>query len=340
MTTFRFLILTDHSRHNKENSLYALAAALVQHPQCAQVAIASRGNASNTNFFYANENIPLQAILATARFTFDPTGKQFQEQTVAVNPSDFDVIFMRLPRPISTDFLSFIAQIASHKVIINDPKGIEKTSSKAYLLNFPHLCPPMALCRSIEQIQVFAQQFPIVLKPLKEYGGKGIVKIDGNQLWIGNRLYDTNVYLQKNQRYIEQEGYLAMKFLKNVSQGDKRILVIDGQILAASVRLPPKGSWMCNVAQGGQSLPAQVTEEETHLIQQISPALKQEGILIFGADTLVNDDGKRILSEINTLSIGGFPQAEAQTGRPIIAQTIQKIIDHVINQSQRKYTNY
>ncbi len=65
------------------------------------------------------------------------------------------------------------------------------------------------------------------------------------------------------------------------------------------------------------------------MIELIGPALKAEGILIFGADTLVNDDGKRVLSEVNTLSIGGFPPTQAQSGRPVVAQTIEKIVNYV-----------
>ena len=120
-----------------------------------------------------------------------------------------------------------------------------------------------------------------------------------------------------------------MKYLKNVTQGDKRILVVGGKIMAASLRLPAPNSWLCNVAQGGISVPSELEKEEIDIIKTISPRLEQEGIFIFGADTLVNDDGKRILSEINTLSIGGFPQAEKQTGKPIVQDTINKIIKYI-----------
>jgi glutathione synthase len=125
------------------------------------------------------------------------------------------------------------------------------------------------------------------------------------------------------------EGFLAMEFLKNVSQGDKRILVLNGQILASSLRLPAEESWLCNVAQGGHSVAAEATSEEIKIIETISPKLLEAGILIFGVDTLVANDGKRILSEINTLSIGGFPQAEKQTKKPILQQTINGIIKYV-----------
>ena len=127
---------------------------------------------------------------------------------------------------------------------------------------------------------------------------------------------------------IEKDGYLSMKYLKNVSEGDKRILVVGGEILASSLRLPAKDSWLCNVAQGGKSVSSEVTEREREIIQTINPTLKKKGVLIYGADTLVDDDGKRVLSEVNTLSVGGFPQAEAQTGKPVINTLISKIFEY------------
>ncbi|HAW03161.1 MAG TPA: hypothetical protein DCW83_00665 [Saprospirales bacterium] len=105
-------------------------------------------------------------------------------------------------------------------------------------------------------------------------------------------------------------------------------MVVGGKILAASLRIPAKGSWLCNVAQGGTSVYAEVTLQEREIINTITPKLAQYGIFIYGLDTLVADNGDRILSEINTMSIGGFPQAEAQTGRPIIKSLIDKIFEY------------
>lgn len=326
---YNFLVLTDHSGHSQENSIYALMAKLAQHPQCGNLAVASRGDSMNDDFFQNCQSSTLFAINTDSGFSFDATGQQFSKNISLVNVADYDVIIMRLPRPISNEFLDFITKIGQEKVIINHPKGIQLTSTKAFLLNFPEVCPAIRLCYSIEEILTFAKQFPIVLKPLKEYGGKGILKIDGDILNDGNNDFDTKSYLQNLKTYIEAEGFLAMEFLKNVSQGDKRILVVNGQILASSLRLPAENSWLCNVAQGGHSVPTEATSEEIKIIETISPKLLEAGILIFGADTLVANDGKRILSEINTLSIGGFPQAEKQTGKPILQQTIDGIIKYV-----------
>lgn len=327
----KFLVLTDHSGHSKENSVYALMKKLSEQPEVEKVMVASRGFEANDAFFKACSTDNVYAIPVTENFGFDMTKQQFSKRDYLVSVSDFDVIIMRLPRPVTENFLNFIAELGKDKVIINHPKGITETSTKAFLLNFPSVCPDMRLCYSIEEILDFSSKFPIVLKPLKEYGGKGLLKINGNQLNDGNEDFDTMTYLKQQKEYIKTEGYLAMKFLKNVSKGDKRILVVNGKILAASLRLPAEDSWLCNVAQGGTSTPSEVNADEIKIIETITPKLLEAGILIFGADTLVDDDGRRILSEVNTLSIGGFPQAEKQTGQPILQQTIDEIINYVKN---------
>ena len=213
-------------------------------------------------------------------------------------------------------------------MIVNRPSGIIRTSSKAFLLEVAEVCPPIRLVRSVEEVLAYAQEFPLVLKPLREYGGKGVIKIKGQDLDDGNQIYDAQKYLQQLRPVLESEGMLAMKFLKNVSQGDKRIIVVGGEIMACSLRLPAADSWLCNVAQGGTAVAATAEPEERELVATIHPKLAAAGVLIYGVDTLVNDDGQRVLSEINTLSIGGFPQAEQQQGRPIIQPTIDKIFQY------------
>ena len=329
MKKYNILALTDHKKHSKENSIYALLSTLAIHPQCKNLEIASRANALNHSFFYEMNSTQVHVKKLDKNFAFQTDGKQFFEGLKQKNITEYDAILMRLPRPISDDFLRFLAEKANQIVIINHPLGIIKTSSKAFLLNFPECCPPMKICHSIAEIIDFAEQFPIVLKPLREYGGKGIFKIENGKVYENNTSYEIQTYLLNIKHQIETEGYLMMKYLKNVTQGDKRILVVGGKIMAASLRLPAPNSWLCNVAQGGISVPSELEKEEIDIIKTISPELEQEGIFIFGADTLVNDDGKRILSEINTLSIGGFPQAEKQTGKPIVQNTINKIIKYI-----------
>ena len=125
-----------------------------------------------------------------------------------------------------------------------------------------------------------------------------------------------------------------MKFLDQVVQGDKRIILAGNHILGSSLRLPAEGSWLCNVAQGGSSVSSGIDPEERELIAGVLPFLREEGILIAGIDTLVGDHGERVLSEINSLSVGGFLNLQEQSGKPIIQQLVQIIIDYVIKKNR------
>lgn len=329
----KVLILTDHSGHSAENSVYALARAMVHHAEIASVDVSSRGLQENADF-YSGDSSVLYASPVDSDFDFSEDGYYMQRRLRKVDSRGFDLVFMRLPRPLSDAQLIHIERVFAGCVIINKPSGIINTSSKAFLLNFPSSCPPMRLVSSVEEIMNFAENFPIVLKPLREYGGKGILKINGEKIDDGSTEYDTTQYLISLKPVIEKEGFLAMKFLKNVGEGDKRILVVGGEVLASSLRLPAENSWLCNVAQGGRSVPTEVTEEELQIVSMVAPRLQQEGVLIYGIDTLVNDDGKRVMSELNTLSVGGFPQSQKQTGRPVINKTLEIILSHA--RSERK----
>lgn len=324
----RILVLTDHSGHSDQNSIYAILNNMRLDQRCTSIHVASRGLAANDSFFLNMNEDGLHGVEIDHTFGYSQSGDAYSEGLSRLDLKSFDVVLMRLPRPVSDHFLKWLEDLFSHAVIINRPSGIIETSNKSFLVAFPDLCPDTKLCHSINDILAETQKYPIVLKPLREYGGKGLLKINGSVLNDGNRDHDTLNYLQTIKHEIEAEGYLSMRFLKNVSQGDKRILVVDGEILASSLRIPAEDSWLCNVAQGGTSVASEVTDREKQIINKINPSLRERGILIYGADTLVDDDGERVLSEVNTLSIGGFPQAEAQTGRPIIQLLINKIMDY------------
>ena len=328
MKKYKILSLTDHSGHTKENSIYAILKGLLRHQYTQQLTVASRGSIDNKSFFEGEQFGTLMGVHVDEQFSFKEDGSQFA-QAVEINPSEYDVIFLRLPRPVTDDFLMSLKSTFSRQVFINDPAGIIECSSKAFLLNFPDQCPPIKLCKSINDVLEFSKTQDIVLKPLKEYGGKGLLKITANVLNDGSSDHELLTYLPKIQKELEEDGYLAMKYLKNVSQGDKRLIVVGGEILAASLRLPPKDSWLCNVAIGGTSVASFADKEEEAIAKEVYPILLKKGILICGLDTLVDDEGKRVLSEINALSIGGFPQAEKQTGLPIIEMTVNKMFEYV-----------
>lgn len=335
MKKWRFLILTDHSGHSSENSLYALTRTLSADERTASVWVVSRGDERNEAFFSGRE-ASVYGIVANEDFDFSSAA--WSEGTRIDDWRAFDVVWLRLPPPADPAFFAFLKKPAPAASppdnrrlprIINDPCGILETGSKEFLLHFPEFTPAVRRVQRVAEVQSFAAEYPIVLKPLRDYGGRGLVKIIGREVeWEGKTL-SLAEFLESARANIEAGHYLAMEYLSRVTEGDKRILVVNGKILGASLRLPAPGEWLCNVARGGTSVPAEVSEEERSMVAAVSPVLKARGVVIYGADTLVNDAGKRVLSELNTNSIGGFPQAQAQSGRPVLQQTINGLYDYL-----------
>ena len=154
------MVLTDHRVHKARNPIYSLLPTLKAHPSTQIVDIASRGNPRNNPFF--EELIPqeLEVLRVEKGFSFEETGTQYLNSSVKNPIETYDAVLMRLARPVDINFMEFLSQWDNEVRFINHPMGIEHTSNKAYLLNFPSLCPPMKLCHSVEEILAFAHQFP------------------------------------------------------------------------------------------------------------------------------------------------------------------------------------
>lgn len=329
---YNVLVFTDHTKHSAENSLYALLNEMRKHSLCKKVEVASKGIDRNNNFFN-RKSIELFSTEVNEDFKYTKDGFFFSNDLKKINIDEFDLIWLRLPPPLSKTFLEFLSKVFSSKVIINNPNGILKTGSKEFLLNFAEVCPPMKICESLEDIIEIKNKFPIVLKPLRSYGGKGIIKIEDDIVSEENKTIFFDEFIQNFQ--LDKLPYLAVKFLKNVNKGDKRIVVVNGEIVGASLRLPQKNSWLCNASMGGSSHITTLEKEEEQIVATINPVLSKLGIAMYGVDTLVNDDGKRILSEINTLSIGGIKQIEELTQRPIVKQSIDLIWKYFLKNKQQ-----
>lgn len=326
MSNKNVLILTDHTKHSSENSLYDLSIKMLAHSKTHSVDIASRANPNNAAFFSSQRTASLWATPIDDTFAYSKEDHPLSKDFRPIDLKNYELVWLRLPPPLSSEFLDFISYVFPDSIIINNPKAIELTGSKKFLLNFPSVCAPMKVCSTIQEIKDFKLQYPIVLKPYNEYGGRGIVKIENDWVSTDGKTYSFDEFaMSYNQHPIE---YLGVKFLRNVSQGDKRIVVVNGQILGASLRLPAKNSWLCNVSMGGSSNSAEVEKEEKEIVQLVNPILSKLGIVMYGIDTLVNDEGIRVLSEINTTSIGGLPQIAATKNEPLVEKAIDLIWEY------------
>ncbi len=321
----KVLFLTDHATHSVANSLYTLANAAYDHDIVDEVAIISRSYVQNEIFFDADFSQHPLGWRMSGPINYEMFRSLHGDDLEAMRVAEYDMIVLRIPRPISDDFLISLQQYSS-AVIVNNPLGIIKTSSKEYLLSFKNFTPPLRLCQSEADILEELDRYDIVLKPLREYGGKGILRIKDGRASSSD--IDTTIEEWLQLYRADPQVYLSMKYLKNVKEGDKRIVVSGGRILGVSLRLPAEGQWLCNVAQGGTGVQSAPTAREHEIVAHIAPILRQEGIVLFGLDTLVDDDGQRVISEINTLSIGGIAPLEEMTDQPLSTTIFNDFLDY------------
>ncbi len=321
------LVVTDHSTHSDTNSLYQLSQALLHNHRCGTIWVCSKGNQQNAAFFDGLAGAEIYAPAVTDQFAFDVSGSYFHQAVTPLERERIDVILVRMPQPVDSAFLFSLENIALPHHIINSPAGIVETASKAFLLEVSHLCPEPIICNSLEEAIALSRQKEIVLKPFHSYGGRGIVRLSTEYCWNENE----RLPLDKLTSFLTQDQFpmLAMKFLKNVTQGDKRTIVANRQILGSALRMPAPGGWMCNVAQGGHAVLAEADEDEQIIEQILTPILFNKGVVIYGFDTLVDDDGKRVLSEINTLSIGGLMPLQEMSGRPVLKRAAELLWEYI-----------
>jgi len=321
------LVVTDHTTHSESNSVYQLSRALRHDPRCGTMWVCSKGHQQNAAFFEGIPNAEIFAPEVTELFSFEASGSYFHQAGTSLDRERIDVILVRMPQPVDAAFIFSLENIVPPHHIINSPAGIVETATKAFLMDVSYLCPEPVICHSMEEAIELSRQKEIVLKPMLSYGGRGIVRLSTEHCWNENECMP----LDQLSSFLSNGHFpmLAMKFLKHVTQGDKRTIVVNRQILGSALRMPATGSWMCNVAQGGHALLAEADADE-HIIQEIlTPLLYRKGIVIYGFDTLVDDDGRRVLSEINTLSIGGLVPLQEMSGKPILKRVAELLWDYI-----------
>ncbi len=330
----RILVLTDHRTHHPDESIYPLLRELAKYPDPGSVVVATRSRGENEDFFSEIGAHDLVARPVDDSFLYSADGSWFAQGDRAFDARDFDVIFLRVDRPISEAYLKSLPQRFPGQRILNDAKGIWETGAKDFLLRFPQFCAPMRVCRSVAEVEEARREYPLVLKPVWGYGGKHLFRIDGDRAWNGRQETTfESVRPLLEQRFQIGGPMVAMKFLPLVRLGDKRVLVVRGEVVGSVLRIPPTGSWLANVSQGGTSHHTVLEPEEREMAAALSPVLEERGVVIYGFDTLTGDNGRRVLSEVNTLNVGGFAEAEQVTNRPIISRTVELLWEAMVTRS-------
>lgn len=206
-----------------------------------------------------------------------------------------DVIIMRKDPPFDTEYIyaTYILELAERKgsLIINKPQSLRDCNEKLFTTWFPHLTPQTLVSRNAKLIKEFhAKEKDIILKPLDGMGGASIFRIKEN---------DPNLSVIIETLTNDGENFcMAQTFVPDISNGDKRILIVDGEPMPYCLaRIPPKGETRGNIAAGGSGVARKLSTTDWKIANEIAPLLKEKGLIFVGLDII----GDKI-TEINVTS--------------------------------------
>ncbi|MFF4016135.1 hypothetical protein [Streptomyces sp. NPDC001843] len=241
-------------------------------------------------------------IAKARRYTgADAAGRQ---EHLRIDLADMDVIHFRPNPPVDMSYLTtlyLLDRIKDEVLVINDPESIIRFPEKIFPLEFPEFTPPTLISRDVDEIRDFADRHhDVVIKPLYEYGGRGIARVT-------SAAFDEE--LVRARLAAGSPPLVSQAFLPRITAGDKRIFFIGGDVAGAFVRIPKRGSYIANIAQGGSIHPTTLTPREEELARLLGPKLVERGIYICGIDVI--DDH---VTEINITSSVGFSQIEELYG--------------------------
>ena len=229
-----------------------------------------------------------------------------------VQLTEFDVVLLRQDPPFDLAYITtthLLERIHPRTLVVNDPAQVRNAPEKMFVMEFPELMPPTLITRDLAEIKAFrAEHGDIVMKPLYGKGGEAVFRLAPEDLNFGS-LYDLFAVTFREQ-------WVVQKFLPAVREGDKRIILVDGEFAGAVNRVPAPDDLRSNMVRGGTPKETDLTAREREICKKIGPSLRQRGLLFVGIDVI---DG--FLTEINVTSPTGI-RAVKNVGGPDIAATI------------------
>lgn len=226
--------------------------------------------------------------------------KRFSYKVLSTNDCDLaimDAIFIRKDPPVDLnyiDHLSILELVSKKTLMINDPTWIKHANEKLFTFHFKNLTPKTIVSQNQKIIRDFVKKHrSAVLKPLNDAGGRGIVWVKANDPSLNSI---TEVLTENQTRYI-----MAQAYIPEATKGDKRILILDGELLGAFTRIPIKGDFRGNLHSGAKLKRAKLNKRDHEVIAALKSKLKKMGLYFVGIDII----GKYV-TEINTTSPMGI----------------------------------
>jgi len=219
---------------------------------------------------------------------------------------DVDVVLMRQDPPFDLGYITathLLERIKGETLVVNDPAAVRDAPEKVWVLDFAEYMPPTMITRSLGAARDFlAEHGDIVVKPLHGFAGGSVFRVgsDGRNLASLMELF--------NLTY--REPHVLQKFIPEISSGDKRIVIVDGEVAGAVNRIPGEGEIRSNLAVGGKAAKTELTPREEEICAVLGPELKRRGLLFVGIDVI----GGQWLTEINVTSPTGIVAVDKFNG--------------------------
>ncbi|MBV9556457.1 MAG: glutathione synthase [Pseudolabrys sp.] len=243
----------------------------------------------------------------------DEAGNHFTLGEAKRRPlAEFDVILLRQDPPFDLNYITsthILERVHPKTLVVNDPASVRNAPEKVLVNEFPDLMPPTLITRDLAEIKAFrAEHSDIVMKPLYGHGGGAVFRITRDDLNFGS-LYDMFAATFREQ-------WVIQKFLPAVKDGDKRILLVDGEFAGAVNRVPAADDLRSNMVRGGSPKATDLTKREQEICKRLGPVLRERGMIFVGIDVIGD-----LLTEINVTSPTGI-RAVKNLGGPDAAALV------------------
>ena len=255
-------------------------------------------------FHYLPENLIYENGRVSASgnvFKLFPNKKIFfkKSKTQKIFLDDCDVILVRQDPPFNMSYITatyLLELVANKTLILNDPKSIRDNPEKLSMFNFKNIIPPTLISKNIEQCFNFQKKYKkTIIKPLYGNGGEGISKLEGTNTLLKRKI------LKLISRY--KQPIVIQKYLKEIKEGDRRIILIDGEYVGSVARIPKKGSVTANFHTGGTAKKVGLVRRDKKICSILKPFLKKKKLFFTGIDVIGN-----YLTEINVTSPTGIQE--------------------------------
>ena len=266
-------------------------------------------------FYYTPPNLALHGDKLLARGNTltvnDKYGDHYRLSNLRVeNLGERDCVLLRQDPPFDMAYITtthLLERIQPKTLVVNDPAHVRNAPEKLFVLDFLDLMPPTLVTRQLADVLAFRAEYKdIIVKPLYGNGGAAVFRIKPE---------DSNLSsLVEMFQTVFREPFMVQEYRPEVKQGDKRIILVDGEIAGAINRVPQEGETRSNLHAGGTAMKVELTKRDHEICERLKPELKKRGLLFTGIDVI-----GPYLTEINVTSPTGIRQVKAFGGNDIAA---------------------